>query len=112
MLSLILMLSLFCNPHIENCIEQENILELEVFVKSKKCGSISISQTSINYGISCGFNISKGFIDVNKAILKYENNSLILKSIEYPNKLLLKINCSSEIYFKAYSYLEAVKNCN
>jgi hypothetical protein len=97
---------LFSKPYIKECFEDEYFLELEVFLKSKRCGQIIFSETKVNILISAGAYFYKGSTSVDEVILKHEKEYLVLFNHKQ-NKKMLSIKCSEGIFNRANVYLAA-----
>lgn len=103
-------MSIFHTPHIKSVQENNNSLIAEIFSKSNKCGKIHISDTNFTYNISCGLKIGKGLLEIDKVCIEYKKERLILFSTIRPQKKLLEIKCSQDIFESINSYISKKKS--
>lgn len=89
---------LFQTPYIESIQEDKQRCYADILAKSSTCGSISISQSSFTYRISCGLKIGKGNIPINQVNLNFVQNKLVVTSSTNSKKKLLVVACSKQLY--------------
>ncbi|WP_202702887.1 hypothetical protein [Flavobacterium sp. UGB4466] len=100
------MFSILSRPTIVSYEEDQDSCMLNVYLKSRKCGFICISQKHVVFHLSCGWSkIGKGASDIKSVFLKYANNQMIIFRV-YDNKEILVIKCDQIIYEKALYFLK------
>jgi hypothetical protein len=105
-IALILIMFLFYNPkfYIQSFTEGGDYLILNIYSKSKKCGSININNENITYQYSSGLKGKKGIIDLREVVLGYNKEILFVKIKDGKN--IISIKCNQGIYEKIRIYFD------
>lgn len=102
--------SLFTEPRVKSVDIYDTHLSLDIYLKNKKCGNVSITSSDIVYSISYRLKVRKGMLAISNVELKYSKGKLSIVNSNNDDQIMLQIKCKEDIYQKVLFYFYEAKN--
>jgi len=96
----------FSSPlFVKEVIEQDKLISLEIYKKSKRCGSVDIDEHHLSILISCGFKSQKALLPNENVELSFDGKKMHIRNTKTGN-VVFSVNCKQEYFDKVEFFLQ------